>query len=73
MNEGGRGIARVNEDVGWEGDSLSTMETMPQRLPLPRLESDGDEETGKSLSVTKSRCELAARTYVGQCGRMGGK
>lgn len=42
------------------------METMPQRFPLPELEREGDEEMEKSLSVTKSRCELAARQGVNQ-------
>lgn len=49
------------------------METMPQRLPLPRLEGEGDEEREKSLSVTKSRCELAARTGCRSESVNGGK
>lgn len=44
-----------------DSGSLSTMETIPQRLPLPlpKLEGEGEEEKGRSLSVMKSRCELA--------------
>lgn len=46
------------------------METIPQRFPLPTLEREGDEGRGKSLSVTKSRCELAGGISVDQKARM---
>lgn len=44
-------------------ERISTIETMPHRLPLPKLEIEGEEDNGKSLSVTKRRWELVARSF----------
>ena len=51
----GKGGEKSREGRGGTNDSLSTMETMPHRFPLPTLEREGEEERKASLSVTKSR------------------
>lgn len=71
----GRERGRREKRRGERGgkDLLSTMETIPQRLPLPKLEGEGEEEREKSLSVTKSLCELAVAMGVDQRACMGSR